>query len=277
MTIMDVVNKFHQEIDYEAHQNCKLKHHTASNCIECCSQPYYEGTEVDYSCEQKRKLYVVRYAPAYASEVYNALSKTPRRSMEELYNKPIINIASLGGGPGTDIAACKRWLSNNLEHEDRTHEARFLRVDINNDWAKISPELIKLYDSEDLDYHYARITADLSKDPINSLSFDSFDIILISYLISELNPADIINLAKSVLERIKEKAIIIINDRRQEAVIEKIESFIKEVNGSVNSLTEPHERDHCGESYPDEIFNAAGVTIFKKSIRYNVSVSCDDN
>ncbi len=62
------------------------------------------------------------------------------------------------------------------------------------------------------------------------------------------------------------------NDRAQEEVIAKIKILANKI-GWVDIFTiEPSYRDHCGETYPDSIYNLAEPKIFKKSIRYSIVV-----
>ncbi|UTW11745.1 hypothetical protein [Marinobacterium rhizophilum] len=272
MEVMDVVKKFHKKIDYDAHKSCDVKYPTANDCIECCSKPYFEQVNIDYTCAQKRKIYVARYAPTYISEVHSAFRVTPRDYAEELSKKSRIKVASIGGGPGTDIAGFKKWILRNIDEDNDIDKIKFLRVDIHEDWDDVSPELIKLYDSPGIEYKYKKVVRDITQKPINTQSFKSFDVIMMSYILSEINSNDIEKVAKHISEVISDKTLLVINDRPQDVVIRKIDQFISAVGGKNPKIVEPTERDHCGETYPDEIFGKVGATIFRKSIRYNVLI-----
>lgn len=269
---MDIVKIFHKKIDYNAHKTCDVKHPTANDCIECCSKPYFEQVNIDYTCAQKRKIYVARYAPTYISEIYSAFSLTPRDFVEELSKKSKIKVASIGGGPGTDIAGFKKWISTRIDENHDIDKIQFLRVDIHEDWDDISPELIKLYDSPGVNFEYKKIVMDITKKPINVKGFKSFDVIMMSYILSEINTKDIDNFAKHISDIISDKTLLIVNDRPQDEVIKKINQLIKAISGKKPKVINPTDRDHCGESYPDEIFGKVGATIFRKSIRYNVLI-----
>ncbi|NJA08152.1 hypothetical protein HC024_20805 [Methylococcaceae bacterium WWC4] len=268
---MDVVKKLHSQIEYEAYKRCGIKHQTANDCIECCSKPYFEQIAIDYTCPQKRKIYVARYAPAYISEIYSALVRTPKKFICAMLEKTEINVASIGGGPGTDIAAFKKWISTKIEDNDSLEKVRFLRVDINEDWDDISPKLINLYETSHIEFEYKKIVKDIYKQPINANSFNSFDVIILSYVISEMNQDEIYLVAKHISEVISEKTLVVVNDRPQNLVKQKIDTLIEMIGGEAK-IIDPSERDHCGEFYPDEIYNMVGPTIFRKSIRYNVLV-----
>lgn len=271
MDIMDVVKKYHSEIDYGAHRNCATKHPGASNCIECCQKPYFDQIEIDYSCPQKRKLYVVRYAPAYSKEIYKALSLTPRDHRNTIFQKPELNIVSIGGGPGTDIAAFNKWISTRVDEDDEIRSINFIRLDIESGWRGIAKDLIHLHELEHIDYNYSYQTLDISDNAPNLSPTYKADIILVSYLISELQDNDVVSFADNIREIISEDTLVIINDRPQPEVISNIELFLEEIGCKKDDIIQSDEKEHCGVFYPDEIFEAAAVTIYCKSIRYNAA------
>lgn len=279
-TIMNVVEDFHDEIDYERYKNCNDKYPGAHNCVTCCSNPYYrpvsiDGIPIDYRCSQKRKLYIVRYAPAYISEVYDALVYTSRAFRTEILQKETLNVASIGGGPGTDIAAFNKWLLSNCSHlggGGSLKGVRYLGVDIHEEWGDVSVELVNLHKLNSINYEFKQVKINVSDTPIIMEEFKSFDVIILSYVISEIHEGKIKNLAKHVFEVMSEKTLIIINDRAEEGVLKKIDLFLNGI-GCVNpKKINPTKREHCGEIYPDDIKNRAGVTLFKKSVRYNAVV-----
>lgn len=181
-------------------------------------------------------------------------------------------MASIGGGPGTDIAGFKKWVLTDIDEDNDIDEINFLRVDIHEDWDDVSSKLINLYDSPDIEFKYNKIVRDITQKPINTPSFKSFDVIMMSYILSEINSKDIEKVANHISEVISDKTLLVINDRRQEVVIQKIDQLITAIGGKKPKIVEPTARDHCGESYPDEIFGKVGATIFRKSIRYNVLI-----
>jgi len=272
MEVMDVVRKFHKKMDYDAHKSCDVKYPTANNCIECCSKPYFEQVNIDYTCAQKRKIYVARYAPAYISEVYSALSVTPRNYAKELSKKSKLKVASIGGGPGTDIAGFKKWILTDVDESNDIDKIKFLRVDIHKDWDDVSPKLINLYDSTNIKYKYKKVVRDITQKPMNLECFKSFDVIMMSYILSEIDSNVIDKVAKHISEVISDKTLLVINDRPQNEVIQKIDQFIEAVGGKNPKIVKPTERDYCAEEYPDDIFEKVGATIFRKSIRYNVLI-----
>lgn len=55
----EIIKKFYDEVDFDAAKSCSSS--DKPNCVNCHSDSYFESTEIDYSCMNKRKLYVVRY------------------------------------------------------------------------------------------------------------------------------------------------------------------------------------------------------------------------
>lgn len=269
---MNVIEAFHEQIDYDFYRGCNEIFHNAANCIQCCSNPYYESTQIDYSCPQKRKIYVLRYAPAYISEIFDALKYTSKEFIDYILEADELKVASIGGGPGTDIAAFNKWLGIYDYDISNLKKIRYLRVDIHEQWDDVSPELINLYKIENINYEYKKIVRNVSIEPVKSSSFDNFDVIMLSYVISEIDEAYIYNLAEHVSQIMSDSTLVIINDRPQDQVLMKIEKFFEHIGCLNPTRIQPEYRDHCGVTYPDDIYNQAQPTIFKKSMRYNALV-----
>jgi hypothetical protein len=270
---MEEVEVFHKQIDYEAYKDCKNKHNTANNCIECCSNPYFDGIEIDYTCLQKRKLYVVRYLPAYMSEVYSILSYIDNFDFfEHIRQKKEISVVSIGGGPGTDIVAFNKWLSNLIRDDDAIEKVNYLRLDIHDDWDNIAPQLIHNYQSEKLEFNFRKIKRNIAEYPTNlGNNFKNCDVVILSYLLSEINSQNIDKVASNISRMLSSYSLVVINDRPQKEVIKKIEIVSNKIGGNIFTI-KPSYGDHCGETYPDNIYNIAEPKILKKSIRYSIVV-----
>lgn len=101
-----IIQEFYDEVDFDAVKSCNTS--KKSSCVDCHSDSYFESTEIDYSCLNKRKLYVVRYLPVHTHEILSALNLIPADSVNELLSKKKLNVACLGGGPGTDNLAFRK-------------------------------------------------------------------------------------------------------------------------------------------------------------------------
>lgn len=150
----------------------------------------------------------------------------------------------------------------------------FLIVDIHEEWEDVLCDLKELYKPDKVNYSYSRILQDISSD--ETISTQNFDVILLSYVISEIDLGKIEVVAKRLREISSEKTLFIINDRNQYAVTQKIQSLISQLGVRSNEITTATENSHCGESYPDNIFSSAGPTVYMNSKWYNFLVENDN-
>ena len=77
-----------------------------NNCQSCFDSYYYGNAQDNYSCTKGCLYYAMHYAPAYISEVYHFLEAS---KILERMGKSLVNIASLGGGMGTDFCAIRYY------------------------------------------------------------------------------------------------------------------------------------------------------------------------
>jgi len=273
LTIMNVIEDFHKQINYDLYIDCNEKFYNAENCIECCSKPYYERIQIDYTCPQKRKIYVARYAPTHISEISEALSKTPTKLINDIFRKNVLTVASIGGGPGTDIAAFNNWLyhSSHSFESFNLQTVRYLRLDIHEHWNDISIELINLDKIKEIKYKFCREIIDISAEPINPQFHDRFDVIILSYIFSEIDENKIKYFAKNVFQMLSEKTLIIVNDRAEPKVEYTINQFFS--NLGINAMDKKYRTSgHCGFSYPDDIRDKVQPKLSKNSVIYNILI-----
>ena len=274
---MKIIENFDTHIDYGLFQNCQKKFHNALNCIECCQKPYYDSdaqTNIDYTCPQKRKIYVTRYAPTYISEVEEALRRTENEFIRYIFQKKELNVASIGGGPGTDIAAFNKWLSTQptWHYDFNLKDIRYLRVDVHEQWNDVSHLLIHLHKMQNVSYAFYKRILDISNNPLKSTIFESFDVIILSYFISEIDENNIHKLANHVSHLLSIKTLVVVNDINYANVIKKINSFLDDL-GVMNPMSYKFTSSGwCGEIYPDEIKNKSHPKLSKNSVIYNVLI-----
>ena len=85
----NIINNFFDEVDFNSFANCGVG---KDDCVGCLSDNYFEATEINYDCENKRKLYVVRYLPVHVKEVQSALSLISTKRANELLGKRVLNV-----------------------------------------------------------------------------------------------------------------------------------------------------------------------------------------
>lgn len=167
-----------------------------NNCQDCFDKGFYGGQD-DYSCLKGCYYYAMHYGPAYISEVYYFLSAS---KLLDKVGKNYINIASMGGGIGTDFWAITRYIQDN----NLSIHGSYLLWDKESKWQNVinqySPK-VKI------------VQVDLSSNPVD---FKNADIVFINKLFStlknhNLSEAFLIEFSKS-LKTLKKGAYIVFND-----------------------------------------------------------------
>jgi hypothetical protein len=72
---------------------------------------------IDYTKPETRFAYVYAYVTAHASFVYKIIQMN--RELQEVFDKQDIEIACIGGGPGSDLVGILKYLVENNKRPDR--------------------------------------------------------------------------------------------------------------------------------------------------------------
>ena len=91
-------------------QNCRNKGlcNGAHDCEGCLRKIHYGGSK-HYNCPYECYFYVMKYFYQYASEITIGCFKAPNNGMQDLVNKPEINVVSIGCGPSSELYGIKLW------------------------------------------------------------------------------------------------------------------------------------------------------------------------
>ncbi|PQJ84531.1 hypothetical protein [Aliivibrio sifiae] len=256
-----IINKFYSEVNFDLSSGCAS---TKNDCVVCLRDNYFEALEIDYDCENKRKLYVVRYLPVHIKEVKSGLELMSISKREELLNKKTLNVICLGGGPGTDNAAFNKWLvSNRLFEKKAVTKVNIVRVDRCEEWNNISPYIIGHAFPDDITVKYLKVNHDVTKHNLNVGG--KIDLVIASYLVSEIALSDIPKVVENLKNIINDKAVIVINDRNQPEVREKISKIFELLDCTPISN---YSQLHCDYSFDPEIASKTQPKFNTSSIRY---------
>lgn len=256
-----IIRKFFDEIDFSLSSTCGTE---KCDCVTCLKENYFESTEIDYNCENKQKLYVVRYLPVHIKEIQSGLNLIPKRKTLELLNKKVLNVMCLGGGPGTDNAAFNKWLVNKrLFNKHSVQKVNLTRVDRCTAWSRISPHIIAHSFPDDIVAKYIKNNHDITKPGLNTSKNN--DLVIISYLLSEIPDNRIPILADNIKNNISDHAVIIINDRNQHEVNRKVSALYEKLGCDYDYDT---SQSDCGFSFDDDIVKIAKPKFNTNSIRH---------
>lgn len=255
----NIIADLFSELDGSKWSTCTERTLHSKDCVDCLHRQYFDENEVSYSCVEKRKLYVLRYLPVHAAENRAGLRRVPSKVVEDILEYVQIRILSIGGGPGSDLYAALNFLSSNVEDGYR-HEVNVTRIDIEPLWDEIAINVIKAA-SEDFEVRVRTLHADVMEG-LGRVEDKEFDIVVCSYLISELNNVDFEEFGRKLRKLMWNGGVIVINDRPQAEVEEKIRAVFEAANIVCSEVS---NTDWAGFFYPDEIVQKVGPKLNMKS------------
>jgi hypothetical protein len=261
----------HKSVKYEKAKECEDSPAGVEHCAFCLGDQYFDNNQVNYSCKDKRTVYVLRYLPVHLQEVKQCLDGL-RGSDELPLNWPDpVRVLSIGGGPGSDIAGFKKFISDAGFYDENHRNFEILRLEKVEDWNDHASKIVRLYTPEDYEFDYRRKIDDINNLP--GCVKGPFDIFLLSYVVSELTELECIELGKAIDTLFNERAVVVINDRSQEEVLEKTRLILQAFNvlDRFSCTTE----SWCGLHYPDELVGITAPKLNMKSRRYSAVVAHD--
>ena len=266
-----IIRDLHESIDYGKWSGCNNITIGSPNCVECFRNQYFDGNVIDYSCEQKRKIYILKFLPVHVHEVYIAIKKMENDILEIFSSKNEINILSVGGGPGSDILAMKSFIVEQVE-EECMPKFNILRIDKENGWDNLSEKIIHPNFSSEIKrkFNNRKFLFNFALNKLNKKL--NFDIILISYLISEISDDDMFVFTHNMQNLLANKSILIINDRNEDVVQYRITGMLNNLSLKPEKFFSESERIWCGFSYPDDIKNLVNPKLKTNSKQHSVLI-----
>ena len=144
-------------------------HSCNHNCKECLDDIHFHHNRIrsKYDCEKLLYYYLCRYSYKYCSEIIYALDRI------DLSRYPYFNILSLGCGGAADLMAFDYC-------SDSNNRIYYHGVDINTYWNDIHSKISELYPRASFTTNF-----DVKHD-IPTLSNESYNVVIVEYLISYL-------------------------------------------------------------------------------------------
>jgi len=238
--LIPLIKKYYNKIVFVPWWHCDERR-GAPNCVVCARGDFYarrlNNRKINYKCEQKRFLYIVRYMPLRILQILEMLRQMDEPMQQFLQNQARINVISLGAGPGFDIAAIQKYLvEQNINNVQKN--VTCWRVDKEQLWDQIAVDVINIYESDSVHFEHNCWTFDFSN-PIppfsGSVQSDDFNIIIASYFLSELDENSLANVFSLIKENTLGPSLIMIND-------------INDSNGDVKNIL-INLRDFLGSDY----------------------------
>lgn len=243
----DLISEYFEGLNPEAFHDCSGKTPESGNCMECFKKQYFSNNTISYDCEEKRKLYVLRYFNAHQAENHHGLPKIPSAIVNGWFESGLIKILSIGGGPGSDVYGALHYVKEEIDQRNECLNIIISQVDAQTHWGNIFDDVMQRFFPWCSDYQ--KIQLDI-KNGLRSISCQDFSLVTASYLVSELSDQASLDLASDIDSLLGSGGVLMINDRSEDVVETRIRSMFDKVGMDYKKypLT-----SWAGYSYPPEI------------------------
>jgi hypothetical protein len=262
----NIVRDYFNQLDPSQFNTCTMASRNALSCVDCLMNQYKPGNQPSYDCEEKQKIYVVRYHPAYVSENKNAILMIDEEIIDRWLSKGSIKVLSLGGGPASDLCAVLRQMVSCMRDRDyKRLDFDLTRADLESAWDDVAGNLVErtkqsLTNSSQVIFtdndKYKTIHMDVTGD-FSELNGEKFDLITISYLLSELSPETVASLAEKLDSILLSGGVLLINERPEEKFLACIRQLYEKMSMDAK---EGRFSGWAGFSFDDDIAIAAKPT-----------------
>jgi hypothetical protein len=244
----------------------------SSNCLECFQRQFFDGNDIGYKCDEKIYIYVARYFPVHVKEIIEALKLLPEEYFEKLFELKKINIMNIGGGPGSDSFAVKKFLieKQSVGEIQGKKEIYMLRIDKENNWDGMAGFVNgRIKDTENIKYLSKKSNFDVCVKNQWALSDKKYNLFTLSYLLSEIDDEKIDTLSEFVNSYASDTVSgLIINDNNRPKVKNLKEILFHNILCNNPIEVEDSSRFHCGFFYEDEDRDLVNPKLSTNSIRY---------
>ena len=225
--VIEACSQYHE--GKEPCDECQ-KECSSGSCFDGCLK-YYDGNIPDYSCDFLRYAYVLRYFYVHKAEIRKLLemdSDEIKRHLSVKTRTKELSFAAIGAGPGSDFAGFIEWTK--IYIRNRQFPLRLLRIDKENDWIHqydiIRDSYAPVIDEMGIKIAFRKVIGDVLDKKIVFKPFD-LDIVSFSYILSEFPESKrkflISSVFSKLLASLKEKSIIVLNDRPEQTVVDSFE------------------------------------------------------
>ena len=222
-------------------------------CVECHMASYWEDRNPVYECANFKRIYLFRYLATQFAQSDFVIKEHVFHSIED---KTDLSAVSLGGGPAPEALA----LMNELSSCEGDYKLSFDNIDCEASWEEVYHDISRQFTNY---VGNVKLKAGFScYDVISYISEKRYDIVFISWILSEMNEQDRFKVLKVACDLVTPQGYIIVMDRWETAVVENISSLVREIPELTVQAHEERWTQHCGVSFPDDIFELFKVRSF---------------
>ena len=215
----NLIKDYFESLNSDAFHGCMDKTPESGSCIECFKNQYFNNNKISYDCEEKRKLYVLRYFNVHQAENHSGLSMLPDGIINGWFEGGAVKILSIGGGPGSDVYGALNYVIDEINEREEDLDIIVSQVDAQTHWDNIFDDVMQRFFPWCLDYK--KIPLDI-KAGLRSIPCQDFNLVTASYLVSELSHKASMSLAVDINSLLGSGGVLMINDRSEDVVEKRI-------------------------------------------------------
>jgi hypothetical protein len=254
----DLITDYYDNLNPGAFPGCECRTPRSNSCLECLQSQFFDGNEISYDCEEKRKLYVLRYFPVHCRENYYGAKNIPCDVINNWFEDGHVDILSVGGGPGSDICGVLEYLEEEAKRRQVDLSVDVVRLDVEDQWDGVFDDVMERFFPW---ASYRTVHLDVNEG-FDLISDESFDLVTASYLTSELSKKACLDLADEVDSVLVDGGVLMINDRPEDVVELNIRSMFDRIE---LSYEEQFLNSWAEYSYPNDIAMVVGPKFNMKS------------
>lgn len=260
----DLITDYYNKLNPERFDGCESKTARSHSCLDCFKNQFFDGNKISYDCEEKRKLYLLRYFFVHSMENYHGAKSIPCDVIDGWFENGHVDILSIGGGPGSDVCGVLEYLEEEAKTRQVNLSINVVRLDIEDQWDEAFKDVMERF-FPSANYRTVHLDAN---EGFETISDESFDLATASYLTSELSTEKCLNLANEIDSILVDGGVLMINDRPEGIVEQNIRSMFDQIK---LIYKEQSLNGWAGYSYPNDIAAAVAPKFkMKSSMFYGV-------
>ena len=191
-------------------------------CVECHHQSYFDEGNPIYECDNFKRVYLVRYL---ARQFEQSDFVIKEHVLHHIEGKADLSAVSLGGGPAPEALA----LMNGLSSYEGDHNLFFDNIDCEASWEDIYHDLAHRFVKRVKNIKLK--TGFNSSDVTSYVSDKQYDIVFISWLLSEMDEQDSSNVLDAARNLAAPLGHILVIDRDESSLVSRISALIGTAQG----------------------------------------------
>lgn len=205
---------------------------------------------IDYGEPETRWCYLYKYVAPHADYLFKVLRRA-KAAKGPLFRSTKVEVACLGGGPGTDVIALVRYLASQANNEP-VEAVHFVVFDVEPGWEAPMNVLLGQVGGPIKFTAEFRVLDVADPSTWEDVAFREFDMVLSSFFVSEIKrirfglPGRAF--WKAVLTAVKPGCVIAVNDNNDERITGYFDGIVGS-SGAFETLIKDQEEVSCGDSF----------------------------